>query len=132
MYLLDTNACIRLLNGTSPALVARLRQESPADIALCSIVKAELLFGAHRSARPAENLRRLETFFAPLASLGFDDVAASRYGELRAGLVARGESIGPNDLLIAAIAVAQRCTLVTHDVREFGRVPGLAWVDWEG
>lgn len=130
-YLLDTNACIRLLNNSSPALVARLRAEDPAQLRLCSVVKAELLFGARHSRRVAENLRLLARFFAAFGSLPFDDACAERYGVIRAQLCRDGTPIGPNDLLIAAVALAHDLTLVTHNVDEFSRVAGLRWEDWE-
>ncbi|PWB73275.1 MAG: VapC toxin family PIN domain ribonuclease [Holophagae bacterium] len=131
MYLLDTNACIRLLNGTSPALVARIADSDPAQIALCSVVKAELLFGARRNSRRADNLRLLESFFEPLASLPFDDACAERYGVIRSELELAGTPIGPNDLMIAATALAHGATLVTKNVKEFSRVAGLRLEDWE-
>ncbi len=130
-YLLDTNACIRLLNGTSPALVARMAGSDPAQIALCSIVKAGLLYGARRSSRRADNLRLLESFFEPLASLPFDDACAERYGIIRSELESAGTPIGPNDLIIAATALAHGATLVTNNVKEFSRVAGLRLEDWE-
>ncbi len=131
MYLLDTNVCIGLLNGTSALLATRLRSQAPSELALCSIVKAELVFGARRSSRVAENLRLLERFFAVFASVPFDDACAERYGVIRAELEASGTPIGPNDLLIAAVAQANGLTLVTHNVNEFSRVAGLALEDWE-
>jgi tRNA(fMet)-specific endonuclease VapC len=129
--LLDTNVCIRFLTGRSPAVVSRLRRLDARDVRLCSVVKAELLHGARKSARPAENLRLLAEFFAPFASLPFDDQSAERYGVVRAELERLGTPIGPNDLLIAAIALAHDAVLVTHDVDEFGRVPSLRLEDWE-
>jgi tRNA(fMet)-specific endonuclease VapC len=131
MYLLDTNACIRLLNGHSPNVARRLHRHRPADIALCSLVKAELIHGAYRSSRTAENLRLLERFFTPFDSLPFDDRCAAAYGRIRSDLERAGLSIGPNDLLIAAIAVAHELTLVTANTREFERVIGLAVENWE-
>ena len=131
IFLLDTNACIRLLNGTSPKLVARMRASDPSHIALSAVVKAELLYGARKSSRPADNLRLLERFFAPLASLPFDDACADRYGVVRAELEAAGTPIGPNDLMIAATALANGATLVTNNAREFSRVAGLHLEDWE-
>ncbi len=131
MYLLDTNACIRILNNTSPPLVSRLRAENPSDIRLSSVTKGELLFGARRSARVAANLRLLERFFAPFISLPFDDRCAEHYSALRADLAARGQPIGPNDMLIAATARAHDLILITHNTREFSRVIGLKIEDWE-
>jgi len=131
IYLLDTNVCVHLLNQRIPEVIARFRQHNPADIALCSVVKAELLYGAQRSQRRAANLQTLHTFFTPLASLPFDDNAAEHYGQIRADLLAQGQPIGPNDFLIAAIARAHDATLITHNTAEFSRVPGLRLEDWE-
>jgi tRNA(fMet)-specific endonuclease VapC len=131
MYLLDTNACIRVLNGSSAPLIARLRRHAPSEIRVSSVTRAELLYGARRSARVAENLRLLGSFFAPLVSLPFDDACAEEYGALRATLAAAGQPIGPNDLLIAATVLAHDLTLVTHNLREFSRIAGLKIEDWE-
>jgi tRNA(fMet)-specific endonuclease VapC len=120
-----------VLNGSSGPLVARLRTHAPPEVRISSITRAELLYGARRSARVAENLRLLAAFFAPLVSLPFDDACAEHYGALRASLAAAGRPIGPNDLLIAATALAHDLTLVTHNLREFSRVTGLKVEDWE-
>ncbi len=131
MYLLDTNVCILLLNEKHPHILQRLREHSPANIALCSVVKAELLYGARRSQRVEANLQLLKAFFAPLQSLPFDDECAEHYRQIHADLLALGTPIGPNDTLIAAIARAHGATLVTHNTAEFSRVAGLLLVDWE-
>ena len=131
MYLLDTNACIRILNNSSATLVNRLREYRPDEVALCSVVKAELIYGARHSSRIAENLRLLERFFAPFNSLPFDDNCVQTYGRVRAELERAGTPIGPYDLMIAATAIANQRTLVTANVREFGRVAGLAFENWE-
>ncbi|MCU0291725.1 MAG: type II toxin-antitoxin system VapC family toxin [Thermoanaerobaculaceae bacterium] len=131
MFLLDTNACIRLLNGSCAELAARLRTHAPSEVCLCSVVKAELLYGARHSARVADNLRLLERFFSAFASLPFDDACAEQYGQIRGELEATGTPIGPNDLLIASVARTHGLTLVTHNVDEFSRVIGLRLEDWE-
>jgi len=131
LYLLDTNACIRLLNNTSRALSDRLRQSDPADVRLCSVVKAELFYGARHSSRVSQNLRLLERFFAPFVCLPFDDRCAEHYGLIRADLAHHGQLIGPNDLMIAATARAYDLILITHNIDEFTRVVGLQVVDWE-
>ncbi len=95
------------------------------------MVKAELLYGARKSTRKAENLRLLSRFFDTIASLPFDDRCAEEYGLLREELERTGTMIGPNDLLIAATARANRIVLVTHNVREFSRVAELQIEDWE-
>jgi tRNA(fMet)-specific endonuclease VapC len=131
MYLLDTNACIRILNNSSAAVVARFRRESPVTIRLCSVVKAELLFGARKSRRVAATLSNLERFFEPLPSVPFDDAAAAEYGVLRAQLESVGTPIGANDLMIAAITRRHDFTLVTNNVDEFSRIAALRVEDWE-
>jgi len=130
-WVLDTNACIRVLNGTSAVLVERMRGADPAHIALCSVVKAELMYGARKSSRRADNLRLLERFFMPLISLPFDDACAEQYGVIRNELESAGTPLGPNDLMIAATALANDATLVTHNLQGFARVPGLRLEDWE-
>ena len=130
-FLLDANTCIRMLNGSDANVARRFAACAPADIVLCSVVKAELLYGARRSARVELNLRRLEIFSAPLRSLPFDDRCAHDYGLIRADLAAQGRPAGANDLFIAAIARAHDLTLVTHNTGEFGRVVGLRLEDWE-
>ncbi len=130
-YLLDTNTCIRYLNGRSVSIKERLEALAPGEVGLCAVVKAELAFGAARSNDPARTLAKLAAFFAPFASLPFDDSCASTYGRIRAELEQAGTPIGPNDLMIAAIALTHGLTLVTHNTREFGRIPGLSLADWE-
>jgi tRNA(fMet)-specific endonuclease VapC len=131
IYLLDANACIRLLNGTSPPLIARFRAAVPSRIRLCSVVKTELIFGAHKSLNAAAALQKLRRFFGPMKSLPFDDACAEHAGRIRADLERVGAMLGPMDLLIAATALEFNATLVTHNIREFGRVIGLHYEDWE-
>jgi len=131
MHLLDTDICIHLLNNADTHIRQEFQRRSPSDIALCSVVKAELLFGAYHSARVDANLQRLKVFFQPLQSLFFDDRCAEHYALIRTDLVAQGKPIGPNDLLIAAIARANEATLVTRNTKEFGCVSGLTMEDWQ-
>ena len=98
---------------------------------MSSVVTAELLYGAHLSSRTAENLRLIARFVAPLPSFYFDDACAEHYARIRVELRRRGNTIGANDLFIAATALANGLTLVTHNTREFERVPGLMLTDWE-
>lgn len=130
MKLLDTDVCIHLLNAREPALIDRFRAHSPLELVVCSVVRAELLWGARNSARPQENVERVRVFAAPLQSMMFDDRCAEHYAVIRADLSARGQLIGPNDLLIAAIALANQATLVTRNLREFQRVAGLSVEAW--
>ncbi len=132
MYLLDTNVCIEVLNGTSPALVARLRAEDPASIRLSCLTKAELIYAARRGPKVAANLRLLELFFAPLQSIPFDDRCAEHYGAIRADLVVADRLLRPNDMLIAATARAHDLVLVARNQRKFARVVGLKVEEWGG
>jgi len=130
-YLLDTNTCIRYLNGRAPAVPTHLAAVPLVDVAVCAPVKAELYYGAARSQDPARSRARQEAFLRVFVSLPFEDSAAQSYGRIRADLATRGTPIGANDLLIAAIALAAGLILVTHNTGEFGRIAGLALEDWE-
>ena len=131
--LLDTNACIEAIRPKGNVAVRRrLAAEGEGDVAVCSIVRAELILGVHKSRNPAESLQRVEKFLRVFPSLPFDDAAADRAGELIAVLEQRGLRIGMNDMLIAAIALAHGLTVVTHNIGEFSRIPGLRIEDWEG
>lgn len=131
MYLLDTNACIRLLRNTSRQLLRQSQQHDPSELKLCSVVKAELRYGAQRSSHREANLALLQRFFAPFESVPFDDECADHYGQIRFDLERAGRTIGPNDLMIAATALAHGLILVTHNTNEFSRVSGLRIEDWE-
>ena len=131
MFLLDTNVCIQLWQRGNDKVRQRFLAYRPSDICLCSIVKADLFYGARRSQRVENNLRLLEAFMAPVKSLPFDDRCAEEYGAIRAQLSSLGTPIGPNDLMIAATARAHDATLITNNTREFSRIVGLRVVDWE-
>lgn len=129
-YLLDTNSWIYALKGRPAALVARLGRVEPNSVALCSVVKAELLYGAYRYGDPQRRLAALHSLFSRHRSLPFDDAAAEAYGLIRHTLEKVGQIIGPMDMLIAAIAVANDLTIVTHNISEFGRISDLRITDW--
>jgi tRNA(fMet)-specific endonuclease VapC len=97
------------------------------------VVLGELISGAYHSgpAYRSNNLTQIATLRQQFASLPFDDPAAEQYGRVREQLASAGMPIGPNDLLIASIALANGLTLVTHNTTEFSRVPGLAIEDWQ-
>jgi tRNA(fMet)-specific endonuclease VapC len=130
-YLLDSNACVVYLRGKNLLLRSRVDSRPAADIALCTVVLAELYFGADKGKNPAAGRAAVDAFAAPYACLPFDRAAADVYARVRLDLEARGLMIGPYDLLIAAIARANGRTVVTHNTAEFGRVPGLTLDDWE-
>jgi tRNA(fMet)-specific endonuclease VapC len=131
IYLLDTNACIVYLNRPMSGVRSRLETLSPEDVAVCSIVKAELFYGAMRSNNPERTLALQQEFLNRFISLPFDDRAAIISSRIRAQLAALGTPIGPYDLQIAAIALANNLIIVTHNTREFSRVDGLRLEDWE-
>ncbi len=130
MYVLDTNVCIRLLKGTLPSEAAAIANHAPSELRLCAVVKAELLYGARKSEQEATNHRVLDRFFSKLTSLPFDDDAAVCYAGIRERLERAGTPISPNDLMIAAIAIANDAVLVTRNMGEFERVVGLKLEDW--
>ena len=126
----DTNAVIALLGQKSEKLTKRILSAAPGSIALPSIVASELYYGAYRSAKVDYNLETLRLLFADLPLLDFDRQDALAAGNIRADLARRGTPIGPYDVLIAGVAKARRLTLVTNNLREFSRVPGLVVEDW--
>lgn len=129
-YLLDTNAVIGLLNDLTSQLARRVRREKATDLAISAIVAHELYYGAFRSRRVAENLALVDSL--QFAVLDFDNEDARHAGEIRALLASQGTPIGPYDVLIAGQARSRNMVLITHDMNEFGRVPGLRCEDWQG
>ncbi|MDP3008879.1 MAG: type II toxin-antitoxin system VapC family toxin [Methylococcales bacterium] len=128
-YLLDTNTCIAFLKGNQ-TVVEKIRLVGIENLLLCSVVKAELWFGACKSERVTANQAVLKEFFMQFSSISFDDNAIEHYGDIRALLSKIGKPIGANDFLIAAIARANQLILVTNNTREFVRVPDLPLEDW--
>ncbi len=131
IYLPDTNVWIRLLNKGGNLVKQHFEEVNPSEIRLCSVVKAELYFGAEKSNRRDENMETIEALFFDIKSLEFDDLAAKQYGIIRSDLETSGVVIGPNDLMIASIGLAHGITVVTHNTKEFSRVSGLHIEDWE-
>jgi tRNA(fMet)-specific endonuclease VapC len=132
-YLLDTNACIALINGEPARVRARLQKALGADaeVFVSAIAAFELWYGVRKSAHREANAKRVETFFAgPISLLAFGEEDAKTAGEIRAALEDVGKPIGAYDVLLAGQALAQKLTLVTANTREFRRVKGLAWEDW--
>jgi tRNA(fMet)-specific endonuclease VapC len=133
IYLLDSNSWIAYLRKTNAGVIQRIQQEGPTNVRLCSIVLAELFYGAFRSppAYQTYNLSLFTQLVQKFASLPFDDHAAVEYGKIRTDSASKGTPIGPNDLMIAAIALANNLRLVTHNTSEFSRVVGLQLEDWQ-
>lgn len=128
-FLLDTNIVIAALNDATSRVAKRLRQESPYDVAISSIVAHELYYGAFKSKRAQHNLDLVDALQFPVFE--FDREDARQAGALRALLAGQGKPIGPYDALIAGQALARNLILVTSNLREFERVPGLALEDWQ-
>jgi tRNA(fMet)-specific endonuclease VapC len=131
IYLLDTNVFILYLKGMSQNINNHIDNLEPEKIAVCSVVKAELFYGSMKSNNPKKNLNLQKSFLSQFISLPFDDSCAEIYGKIRADLAKAGTPIGSNDIQIAAIALANDLILVTHNVREFSRIDGLKFEDWE-
>jgi tRNA(fMet)-specific endonuclease VapC len=130
VYLLDTNTWIYALKGQPESIVSKLGTVDPTTVVFCSVVKAELLYGARRHSTPQKRLDLLNGLFQHHRSYDFDDRSAGVYSHIRRELEVAGRPIGPMDMLIAAIAIANDLTLVTHNFAEFERVPELRVVDW--
>jgi tRNA(fMet)-specific endonuclease VapC len=131
--MLDTNACIALINGEPAAVWTRMRKATTAGghILVSSIAVFELWYGVDKSTKQEFNRKRVETFLAgPILVLPFEDADARVAGSVRASLEAIGKPIGAYDLLMAGQALRHQLTLVTANVSEFSRVKGLAWQDW--
>ncbi|MDO5623075.1 MAG: type II toxin-antitoxin system VapC family toxin [Pseudomonadota bacterium] len=125
--LLDSNIVIALMNMHEGA-AARLREHQPGSVAISTIVLQELIYGARKSQRVAYNLHKIAQLHFPV--LDFTPQDADTAGRIRADLATNGTPIGPYDALIAAQALGRNLTLVTHNTREFRRVPGLRVIDW--
>jgi tRNA(fMet)-specific endonuclease VapC len=126
-YLPDTNAFIAIMKH-DPKMLDRMQEHSPSDFGMSSIVRFELLYGAFKSQRVEANVARVEAF--PFEVLEFDTEDAAEAGKIRAQLAQQGSPIGPYDVMIAGQARARGLTLITHNTKEFKRVPGLRIEDW--
>lgn len=129
-YLLDTNICVHLIRHKPAGLLDRLTALPVGEAGVSSITVAELQYGVHKSSRPEQNAEALAMFLAPLPIADFDYAAAEAYGRVPAQIERAGTPIGPLDMLIAAHAVSLNAVLVTGNLAEFSRVPGLRVEDW--
>ncbi len=128
-YVLDTNICIYALK-LQGRVVERMREHTPSEIAITTITLAELWFGTRKSTRRLAVRREVDAFLEPFEVLPFDRDAADAYSGVRFDLERIGRPIGERDLMIASVALARDLTVVTHNVGEFNRVPGLKSEDW--
>lgn len=130
-YLLDTNICIYCINRRYPRLFDRLLlSHQRFGVSVSAISKAEMYAGSHRRQSPTRYRYEQDEFFSYFPSLPFDDAAADIYGRIHARLRETGQLMGVADMQIAAIAMANDLTVVTHDVRGFTRLPDLPIEDW--
>jgi len=132
-YLLDTNACIAVINGRPSSVRARFQRVIAPEnkVFVSSVVAFELWYGLAESSQTEASRQNLQGFFAgPVVLLAFDHEDAETAGVIRAALEAQGKPIGAYDLLIAGQALRRKLTLVTANVREFATIKGLTWQDW--
>jgi tRNA(fMet)-specific endonuclease VapC len=130
-YLLDTNIVIYVIKRRPPEVHEKFNRHHD-RMAMSAVTLAELMHGAEKSSDPARNLAVVEDFCSRLSVLPYGEKAAAHYGAIRAELERRGEPIGVNDLHIAAHARSEGLTLVSNNLREFARVPGLLSENWVG
>lgn len=130
MYLLDTNICAYFMSRKYPAVTAKFREHEPGELAISSIVAAELAYGVENSTRIESNRRNLEQFLAKMNIVAWDDAALWQFGFHKARLKKAGTKIGELDLLIGCQALAKDAVLVTNNTREFERIEGLKLENW--
>ncbi len=128
--MLDTNICIYLIKQQPPNVLGRFLSHAVGDIGISSITAAELAYGVSKSRHVPKNRHALEQFLSPLEIAAFDQAAAWSYGRLCGQLEAKGTPIGSMDMLIAAHALSLGVRLVSNNLREFRRIPGLRLENW--
>ena len=129
-FLLDTNICIYIIKNNPPDIRKHFQSIMPGDVYISSVTVAELQYGVEKSNAKEKNASALEAFLLPLVIASFDLDSAVVYGKIRAILERQGTPIGGMDMLIAAQAIANNFTLVTHNLKEFQRIPNLKYETW--
>lgn len=129
-YLLDTDICIYIIKRKPECVLLRFAALIPGDVGISSVTLAELQFGVEKSLDPARNQKALEEFLVPLEIVAFGPGASVHYGRLRNSLERAGRPIGGMDMLIAAHALDLSVPLVSNNLREFSRIPGLCVENW--
>jgi tRNA(fMet)-specific endonuclease VapC len=130
-YLLDTNTCIRYINGRAPKIREHMLTIEDTDIVISTVTMGEMYAGSAKSQTPERSRAKQDAFFIRFTKLPFDEAAADAFGRIRAELERSGTPIGPYDMQIAAIALVHNLVLVTHNTGEFRRINGLQLADWE-
>jgi tRNA(fMet)-specific endonuclease VapC len=128
-YLLDSNAVVSFFRDARSKVAQRLKLQQAGEVGVSSIVLHELFYGAFHGTRTSRSLQAIEALQLEWVEFELEDARAS--GEIRTELARKGTPIGPYDVLIAGQARVCGLILVTHNVREFSRVPGLQIEDWE-
>lgn len=129
-YMLDTNILVFLIRNKSDRLIQRLKRVDISDVCVSSVTYAELVYGVEKSANKDKNRIALMTVLSGIKVLPYEEAGGEEYGVIRADLERKGSVIGPNDLLIASHAKALGLTLITNNMKEFGRINGLTVEDW--
>lgn len=130
-YLLDTNICIYVINEKPETVLRRFEQHPVTEFGVSSITHAELQYGVQKSKNRKANQSALDEFLLPLTILPFQGESLIRcYGEIRVSLESEGKTIGPLDMLIAAHALDLDLTIISNNLREFSRIPGLKCENW--
>jgi tRNA(fMet)-specific endonuclease VapC len=129
-FLLDTNICIYIIKRKPIKVFEKFQMLQLSDVGVSAITVAELEYGAFKSQRQEQNRAALNQFLMPLEVLPFDQIATQTYGQIRTELERQGIVVGAMDLLIASQAICQNLVLVTNNVRELSRIPGLILENW--
>lgn len=130
MIFLDTNICIHFLKGEHASIRENLLSTPPNEIKIPVIVHSKLHFGVKKSTRKKENLQKLRAFLMPFEVVPYTSAMSETYADIRTACESRGQTVGPNDLLIAAIVRFHNGVLATRNMKEFSRVPGLKLAKW--
>ncbi len=129
-YLIDTNICIYIMNNHPPEVFDKIKHIGVGEVGISSISVSELHYGAFKSRKIKQNIKRLEEFLYPFEILSYDENASKEYGKVRAHLEKKGRIIGPLDMLIAAHAISKKLTIITNNTKEFKRIRSLKVENW--
>jgi tRNA(fMet)-specific endonuclease VapC len=130
IYFLVTHTCIYFLNEASASVISNLQRLSPSKIRIVPLTGAELYYGAEKSKARLKNTKVVEDLISTFDIVPFDEKSCRVYPKIRAFLEKAGTPIGPMDLLIGSISVANNFILVTNNIKEFKRVKGIKLDNW--
>lgn len=130
MYLLDTNICIYGMKNRYPSLREKLLTINPSEVYVSAVTVAELEYGAAKSKWSERTRDWMYVFLGSFTILPFEVSDAGCYGQIREYLESKGTPIGPYDMMIAAQGISRKYTVVTHNTKEFSRIPGILLEDW--